>query len=386
MVLKKLKKVYLYSFQSDVIYLASLMVNEYASLEVSTEVCTSFDFEGFFDSKKSDLILIDYQAVKNNVTLKMFFQWLEKSYQKVIIIFNGKIDESFPFELIPKGNYLIFPCSIKIFEKILSNMHYLNFKTDDDFYLSDNKSFYSANNIIFEKFIGETPKIKLVKQSVLNIARTNLSLLLQGESGTGKTFLAEIIHSMSKRKNNKFIAVNMADIPENLAESELFGTVSGAFTGAVNRNGFFSMANEGTLFLDEIGEIPVSIQSKLLGVLETGKFRKIGSSKEESVDIRYIFASNKNLIELIRNGRFRQDLYYRIADYTIEIPPLRHRVEDIKLLCEHFLEGEKTVSVNAEKKLKEHIWPGNVRELKKCLNRAKALSSTNEILSEDIIF
>ncbi len=236
------------------------------------------------------------------------------------------------------------------------------------------------------RFVGSSPEICRIKRQLFKIAGTDFSVLFQGESGTGKNLLAEITHSLSARASGSLVCVNMATIPENIAESELFGTVAGAFTGAVRRQGYFMQANGSTLFMDEIAELSMPVQAKLLRVLETGRFRSLGSMTEHEVDVRLLCASNADLAELVRNGRFRRDLYYRIADSTFEIPPLRDRGGDIKEIAEDYLARERrSLSAAALEKLENYSWPGNTRQLLKCLRLACAMSSNPVLVPEDIL-
>lgn len=226
-----------------------------------------------------------------------------------------------------------------------------------------------------DRLLGNSEKMQELKTSIYLFAQTDSPLLLTGESGTGKTHLARIIHNLSSRVENQFCAVNMASIPISLAESELFGTTKGAYTGAVSREGYFSSANDGTLFLDEIGELPLAIQPKLLHVLETKTYSKVGSIEEVQCNTRFIFATNADLRLLVEKGLFRRDLFHRISILPIEVPPLRDRKTDIPQLAQHFLEPyKKGISSTCMQKLMDYHWPGNVRELKNCLERASVLT------------
>jgi transcriptional regulator with GAF, ATPase, and Fis domain len=235
----------------------------------------------------------------------------------------------------------------------------------------------------YSEIIGESPALKAVIARIGLVAPTGANVLILGESGTGKELIARGIHAQSKRKDRALIKVNCATIPQELYESEFFGHVKGAFTGAVNdRMGRFEAADGGTLFLDEVGEIPPSLQGKLLRVLQEGEFERVGEARTRKVDVRIIAATNKNLVEEIKNGRFREDLYYRLNVFPIEITPLRERREDITLLARHFIEGfSRRLNRPAPRlteanlmDLKAHDWPGNVRELQNIIERALILS------------
>jgi two-component system response regulator PilR (NtrC family) len=217
------------------------------------------------------------------------------------------------------------------------------------------------------------------------VAQSNASALITGESGTGKDFVARLLHDLSRRKGNNFISVNCAAFPEGLLESELFGHMKGAFTGAVeNKPGLFEMANGGTLFLDEIGEMPINLQAKLLRVLENGVLRRVGGTSDIPFDVRIVAATNKNLREEIAAGRFREDLFYRLNVIHLHIPPLRERKEDIPLLIEHFLKkfvSEKKMAQDAMNLLMNHAWKGNVRELENVIERILLMTADKQTIS-----
>ncbi|MEE3152739.1 MAG: sigma-54 dependent transcriptional regulator [Candidatus Neomarinimicrobiota bacterium] len=221
--------------------------------------------------------------------------------------------------------------------------------------------------------IGTSEKIIEVLGMIAQVASVDISVLITGESGTGKEVMARAIHKHSKRSNSLMVTVNCGAIPEGIIESELFGHKKGSFTGASeNRKGYFEEANKGTIFLDEIGEAPLETQVKLLRVLETGEYMRVGESKVRYTDVRVLAATNKNLIELVKKNQFRQDLYYRLKTVMVQVPPLRDRVEDINPLVERFaLEFTRSNEISyrgfmpdAIRIMKQYNWPGNIRELK----------------------
>jgi formate hydrogenlyase transcriptional activator len=231
----------------------------------------------------------------------------------------------------------------------------------------------------YRDILGESPALKKVLAQIEMVAPTNASVLILGESGTGKELVARAIHDRSPRKSGALVRVNCASVPRELFESEFFGHVRGAFTGAVkDRVGRFELANGGTLFLDEIGEVPLELQSKLLRVLQEGQFEKLGEDRTRSVDVRIIAATNRDLEEEVKAGRFRQDLYYRLSVFPIEAPPLRDRSEDIPALAAHFLQQSARrlgrpaprLSATQIKELQAYDWPGNIRELQNVIERA----------------
>ncbi|RMG74788.1 MAG: sigma-54-dependent Fis family transcriptional regulator [Nitrospirae bacterium] len=241
--------------------------------------------------------------------------------------------------------------------------------------------------------VGQSASMKQVIDTVKKVSPTNATVLILGESGTGKELIARAIHYNSPRKKAPFTALNCASIPENLLESELFGYEPGAFTGASTRKkGLIEETQGGTLFLDEIGDMPISLQAKLLRVLQDGEIRRLGGKDSFRVDIRIIAATNRDLEEMIKEGTFREDLYYRLRVVTIKIPPLRERREDIPLLCEHFLKkynqefGKrlKGISEEALKALTDYSWPGNIRQLQSVIERAVILSDGERLELDDI--
>lgn len=241
--------------------------------------------------------------------------------------------------------------------------------------------------------IGNTPALNHALNTAAQVAATDLTVLIVGESGVGKEVFSQIIHSLSARKHNPFIAVNCGAIPEGTIDSELFGHEKGSFTGAVDsRKGYFETVNGGTIFLDEIGELPLGTQARLLRVLETGEFIRVGSSKVQKSDVRVIAATNRELLEYTQKGKFREDLYYRLNTVPIRVPSLRDRKEDIPLLFRKFVvdfaEKYKTkplfLDEDARALLANYSWPGNVRELKNIAEQISVLRKSDNIDSETL--
>lgn len=236
--------------------------------------------------------------------------------------------------------------------------------------------------------IGESPRMCEIFEHLALAAPTDATVLLLGETGTGKELIARAIHRNSPRQEAPFVVVNCAAIPENLLESDLFGHERGAFTGAANRKiGRFALAHGGTIFLDEIGELPISIQAKILRVLQFKEFEPLGSNRTQKVDVRIIAATNRSLTDEVREGRFREDLFYRLNVVTLTLPPLRMRLEDIPILAyyffDHYLKKNKRAIEEIEptvlQLLKEYSWPGNIRELENVMERA-VIFCTGKIL------
>ena len=239
--------------------------------------------------------------------------------------------------------------------------------------------------------IGNDPALLRAIDTAIQVAHTDLTVLVTGESGVGKEFFPKIIHTNSVRKHGKYIAVNCGAIPEGTIDSELFGHVKGAFTGAVNeRKGYFSEADGGTIFLDEVAELPMSTQARLLRVLENGEFLRVGSSDVEKTDVRIVCATNVNLVEAIAEGRFREDLYYRLNTVPINVPPLRKRGEDVVLVfmkfCMDFAAKYKVPKVqldaNAKAAIMAYSWPGNIRQLKNIAEQVSILELNRDVNGE----
>jgi two-component system nitrogen regulation response regulator NtrX len=244
------------------------------------------------------------------------------------------------------------------------------------------------------RLIGDAGKMKQLRDQIEMAAKSNSRVLILGESGSGKELVAHILHQNSNRTEKPFIEMNCAAIPQELIESELFGHEKGSFTGAFERKkGKFELADEGTLFLDEVGDMSLSTQSKVLRVIETQEFQRVGGSRNIKVDVRIISATNKDLIEEVRKGNFREDLLYRLNVIPIMVSPLRERKEDIPVLVEHFLEyfateyGQrpKKVSPDAIKILEAYDWPGNIRELRNVIERLVIMTSSNTITAKNIV-
>lgn len=259
--------------------------------------------------------------------------------------------------------------------------------------LKDQVSFYASKESDKSiAILGESVKFKQVMNLISKVAPTNSPVIITGQSGTGKELIAKKIHLESKRSNKPFIKVNCSALPENLIESELFGYEKGAFTGAVNsKKGYFELANNGTIFLDEIGDMSLQAQVKVLRALQDKEIQKLGSEKIIKVDFRLIAATNKNLLQGIKEGWFREDLYYRINVYPVESIPLQDRRDDIPLLAEYFLKSfiddngmpQKFIDSKVYEKLKSYNWPGNIRELKNMIERL-AIVGRQTIILEDL--
>jgi transcriptional regulator with PAS, ATPase and Fis domain len=245
------------------------------------------------------------------------------------------------------------------------------------------------------QIIGRSEALQAVRKQVRQAARFDISVLLTGETGTGKELFAHALHDLSARNAAPFVSLNVAAIPENLIEAEFFGVAPGAYTGASKngRVGKFELAQGGTLFLDEIGDMPLDLQAKLLRVLQEEEYEPIGSNKLKQADVRIIAATSLNLLGMVESGRFRADLYYRLSAFPIHLPPLRERLTDIEALCETFLDQialklgipAKSLTAGALQLLSRHAWPGNIRELHNLIERACVLSDSSEIDATDVL-
>jgi len=340
---------------------------------------------GGIDIVITDLIMHDIDGLQILKTTK------ERLPEAEVVLITGYGTVETAVDAMQKGaaTYLLKPINInhlraevgKLVEKqnLIRNNRELHKQLDEKFGLSG--------------IIGNSQKMQKVLNVVNQISGTTATVLITGESGTGKELISKIIHNNSPRKNNPLVILNAAAIPENLLESELFGHEKGAFTGAVyQRKGKFEYANHGTLFLDEIGDMPLSTQVKLLRVIEDGVVTRVGSNESVKVDVRLIAATNQDLEKLIKEGKFREDLYFRLNVVSIKLPPLRERLDDIPLLMDAFLRefsqihNKKVtiISPEARKILYKYSWPGNVRELKNCIESMVVVSTKNAIDVEDI--
>jgi DNA-binding NtrC family response regulator len=238
--------------------------------------------------------------------------------------------------------------------------------------------------------VGESPAMQQVKELILRVAPTDATVLIRGESGTGKELCAKAIHRHSQRAGGPFVPVNCAAIPDSLLESELFGYTKGAFTGADrDKKGFFELAHGGTIFLDELGEANAGVQSKLLRALEERKFIPVGGRSEIEVDVRIVAATNKDLEQLIEDGTFREDLYYRFNVFPVDLPPLRDRLDDIEAIATRLTvdlgRRDEKLSADVLRALRSHSWPGNVRELRNTLERAHILAGDGTLRPEHVV-
>ncbi|GAB3018265.1 sigma-54-dependent transcriptional regulator [Spirosoma pulveris] len=340
------------------------------------------------------LITLDYSLPDTNGA-ELFRRLQERLPDTPVIVISGQKDVETAVGLLQAGVYSYFVKDDRtkdlLWNAILKLRENQSLKQEVDQLREELGQKYDFNSIIK----GSSQAISKVFTLVEKAVRTNINVSITGETGTGKELVAKAIHYHSDRRKKPFVAVNMAAIPKELAESELFGHEKGAFTGALNKKiGRFEEANKGTLFLDEIAEMDLTLQSKLLRVLQERELTRVGGSEKIMLDIRLVTASHKNLLDEVRQGRFREDLYYRIMGLPIELPPLRERSTDIMLLARHFLDefckdnrlGTMTILPATTEKLMRYNFPGNVRELKSIIQLAAVMSDGVEIRPDDLLF
>lgn len=365
--------------------LRRVLSKEGYSVDLAPAAEAGFEME---ENNNYDLIITDIILPGMN-GIELLKKIKEKNSDQIIIIITAYASLETAVEALRAGayDYVIKPIIHEEIKQIVKNA--LRQKTLQRENIRLKREL--ERHYDFSHIIGESPKIKKIIDEVKKIAKVKSNVLILGETGTGKELIARAIHFSSNRAEKPFIPINCSAIPENLLESELFGHVRGAFTGAVSsKKGLFEEADGGTVFLDEIGELSPGLQAKLLRVLEDQEIRPIGSTQAVKVDIRFISATNRDLSQLVKDGRFREDLYYRINVITINLPPLRERGNDIELLINYFVEkysrehGKKVAKIQEDviETLKGYNWPGNIRELQNIIERAVLLSE-NEVIKKE---
>lgn len=315
----------------------------------------------------------------------------EKIPQTPVIMITGYASVETAVEAMKLGAYDYITKPFKIDELLLTIKRALDYQAT----VKENRTLKKElqQKYRFENIIGTSPSMQGIYNLIAKVANTDSTILIQGESGTGKELVARALHFNSNRQHRPFVAINCSALPENLLESELFGHKKGAFTGAVaDKEGLFEEANEGTIFLDEINSMQQPLQTKLLRVLQERQIRRVGDTKSIAINVRVVAATNQPLEDLIKEGTFREDLYYRLAVIPVELPSLRERLEDVPLLVQHFLRKQAAhsgtdplkIEPKAVDALSRYGWPGNVRELENAIERACALCEDNVIRPEDL--
>ncbi|MBW6481136.1 MAG: sigma-54 dependent transcriptional regulator [Bacteroidales bacterium] len=346
-----------------------------------------------------DLILLDMNFSRDATSGQEGFYWLNKILEMdptiAVVLITAYGDIELAVQGIKEGatNFLLKPWDNKKLLATIDTTLEVNRSKKEVFDLKSKQKFLmEQGDQPFSQIIGQSDPMLSVLTTVQKVARTDANILILGENGTGKEVIARAVHRASPRKDEVFISVDLGAISESLFESELFGYKKGAFTDAKeDRAGRFEAANKGTIFLDEIGNLSMPLQSKLLSVLQNRKVVRLGSVKEVPVDVRLVCATNMPLYQMVEEGKFRQDLMYRINTVEIHLPPLRDRVEDIPLLVNHFLDmyckkykmPMKRLHASTLKRLEKHHWPGNIRELQHAVERAVIMSESNVLQPND---
>jgi len=365
------------------------------SLNPDYEVKSFFNGKDFLNSlhESPDIVTLDYR-LPDMTGLELLEKIRSSESEARVILISEQSDINMVVTLLKMGAADYITKSDDIKERLLNTVKNLKdgigLKREITTLKKEIQKKYNFNKSI----VGESPAIKLVFERIEKALGTNITVVVSGETGTGKELVAKAIHYNSTRKDKSFVTVNVAAIPTELIESELFGHEKGSFTGAtIRRIGKFEEADGGTLFLDEIGEMDISLQVKLLRALQEKEIVRIGNNSPVKTDCRIIVATNKNLKEEVRKGKFREDLYYRLLGLPIELPPLRERGNDILILAHHFIEvfcaengiRPMKLSETAQKNLLSYSFPGNIRELKSVIELAVTLSGNGNIDSSDII-
>ncbi|MBN2225316.1 MAG: sigma-54-dependent Fis family transcriptional regulator [Deltaproteobacteria bacterium] len=342
------------------------------------------------DTKIYDLVITDIMMPKMKGT-ELLKKVKEVHPETVVIMITAYASTESAVEAMKEGayDYITKPFSVEEIKVIIAKaLERGKLERENLFLKRELDKGYS-----FESIIGVSPVMQRVFDLIERVSQTKTNILISGESGTGKELVARAIHNKSQRKKLPFVVINCGGIPENLLESDLFGHVKGSFTGAIShKEGLFEIADTGTIFLDEVGELTAPIQVKLLRAIQERTFKRVGGTEDISVDVRIIAATNKNLEHEVIDGKFREDLYWRLKVIEMKLPPLRERKEDIALLAEHFLkkfsaeQGKeiKKISTYALEVLKDYSFPGNVRELENIIERSVALEHSNIVLPESL--
>ena len=383
----------------DVLLAAKLFLKQHIKIVHTEEKPESLP--DLMRNEKYDLILLDMNFSRDATSGKEGFHWLNKILEidpaTIIILITGYGDIELAVQGIKEGatNFLLKPWeNKKLLATITTSLQLKKSKGELTELKSKQQHQVQNGDPDNRVLIGQSAAMQKVLTTADKVAITEANVLILGENGTGKELIARAIHDASKRKDEVFVSVDLGAITESLFESELFGFKKGAFTDAKeDRSGRFEAANKGTIFLDEIGNLSLGLQSKLLSVLQNRTVVRLGTNKEIPIDVRLICATNMPLYQMVNEGKFRQDLLYRINTVEVNIPPLRERIEDLPLLVDHFLHiycdkykmPVKRVNTSTFKRLEKHAWPGNIRELQHAVERAVIMSESN-ILEPDDFF
>jgi two-component system, NtrC family, response regulator AtoC len=329
-----------------------------------------------------DIVVLDIKLPDlNGVDLLLKLRQMEPALEVIMLTGFASVETAIRSMKLGAYDYLTKPCKISDLQKVILKAYEKKTLQEKNLVLEEHLQRIGVH----DDFIGNSKGIKQVKGLISIVAASNMPVLVLGETGTGKELTARAIHDRSPRALSPFVPINASALQETILESELFGYKKGAFTGAQdNKLGLLEIAHNGTLFVDEVGDMGLSIQAKILRVLENGAFMKLGDTKETKVNVRFVFATNKEIRSEIDQGRFRKDLFFRMNAFTISLPPLREKREDVPLLANYFLEKftrggrKKSLSYPAVDLLRSYDWPGNVRELANVIERSVLLSDTRE--------
>jgi DNA-binding NtrC family response regulator len=381
----------------DVLLAARLFLKQHVEV-VHTEENPD-NLPALVNNENYDMVLLDMNFAPDATSGKEGFHWLNKILEIdpsiVVILITGYGDIELAVQGIKEGatNFLLKPWeNKKLLATIKTSLQLRQSKVELQDLRARQKVLIADQNQPYVTIIGNSPAMQKVLASAQKVAVTEANVLILGENGTGKELIARAIHRASGRKDEVFISVDLGAISESLFESELFGFKKGAFTDAKeDRAGRFEAANKGSIFLDEIGNLTLSLQSKLLSVLQNRNVVRLGTNKEIAIDVRLICATNMPLYQMVKEGKFRQDLLYRINTVEVHMPSLRERIEDIPLLLDHFLEiyckkykiSSKRISEDTLSRLKKHDWPGNIRELQHAVERAVIMSDSHILQPHD---
>jgi two-component system, NtrC family, response regulator HydG len=397
---EKIGKILVVDDDEDVLQAARLLLKKHVEL-IHTENDPQ-KIPNLIDNISYDVILLDMNFTRDVTSGQEGFFWLNKIFERdpaaVVILITGYGDVNLAVKAIKEGasDFVLKPWQNEKLLATLSSAINLRRSRQEVVGLKfKQKQLIAQLNQPFHDFIGNSPAMQKVYETIQKVAKTDANVLILGENGTGKELAARALHHSSSRAEEVFIGVDMGAISEALFESELFGHVKGSFTDAKSdRMGRFETASGGTLFLDEIGNLPMSLQSKILRVFETRQVIRLGANKPRSIDIRLICATNMPIHDMVKGNEFRQDLLYRVNTVEILLPPLRERGEDIMLLTDYFLNiycnkynklGKK-IGAATQKKIMAYHWPGNVRELQHAIERAVILSESLVLQPEDFFF
>jgi len=397
---KKTGKILIIDDDEDILQAARLLLKQHVT-HVHTEKTPEF-LPKLLKNETYDVIFLDMNFAKGATCGKEGFYWLDKIHEidpnAVVILITAFGDVDMAVRAIKEGasNFVLKPWqNERLIATLTTAMNLRQTRTEATKLRSRQKQLSADLDQPFHDFIGKSPAMKVVFDAIQKVAKTEANVLILGENGTGKELVARDLHRQSSRAEEVFISVDMGALSETLFESELFGHVRGAFTDAKSdRAGRFEIATGGTLFLDEIGNLPLTLQAKLLTVIENRKVTRLGSNKPIEVDVRLICATNMTIHEMVNQNKFRQDLLYRINTVEIRIPPLRERAGDIPALVDHFLKiyckkyhkPLRRLSSATLKRLDKYHWPGNVRELQHAIERAIIMSDSQVLQPTDFFF